>query len=128
MSRLKVHSQIWISKLKGLPLRQEDDIGAGNSNNPQLRALRLRQHRAADLAGSGSTTLPRYPADLANFVADSDTKASQGELYTTSHDRLAVVQSRLRTGMEIHGEIIPRQRICRVAGCYSKLQSQFANC
>lgn len=28
---LKFYSQIWISKLKGLPLRQEDDIGAGNS-------------------------------------------------------------------------------------------------
>jgi hypothetical protein len=28
---LKVYSQVWISKLKGLPLRQEDDIGAGKS-------------------------------------------------------------------------------------------------
>jgi hypothetical protein len=27
----KVYSQIWISKAKGLPLRQEVDIGAGNS-------------------------------------------------------------------------------------------------
>jgi hypothetical protein len=27
----KVYSQFWISKVKGLPLRQEDDIGAGNS-------------------------------------------------------------------------------------------------
>ena len=27
----KFHSQIWISKAKGLPLRQEDDIGTGTS-------------------------------------------------------------------------------------------------
>jgi hypothetical protein len=27
----KFHSQMWISKAKGLPLRQEDDIGAGSS-------------------------------------------------------------------------------------------------